>query len=212
MQELRHDSRLPSDWSVSPLLFIDTLVVEISAMLPALQAGVSSIVAGDRDKVGLQDDYTDLDDRWHSLIADLDELREELREDQWLGHLRTAADQATEMMASLERAMIHMQVGRYHLTSSEPGAPLIADALCQDTINRVKLLQHRNIEAWRDSASVSDISLADFGISLRSFESKTASYRPSVEQLLSNIDKGARERATRNGEALRRCVWHRPDP
>jgi hypothetical protein len=50
------------------------------------------------------------------------------------------------------------------------------------------------------------MSLSTFEKSLKSYEAKEKFYRPSVDKSLSILDKGARDRVTRNGEALRRYV------
>lgn len=118
-QELRHTSgpstSAGSAQTVSAetaLLSIDALLAEVSAALPAVQAEVRSLSAGQLVQISLQQDFDDVEGRWRDLVADVDELREELKEDRWLGQFRTAASQATGMMASLENAMINLQVSR----------------------------------------------------------------------------------------------------
>jgi hypothetical protein len=119
-QELRH-ALVPSAEGTgnsqptpveSALLSIDTLLAEISLALASVQAEVLALSASNPAQTSLREDLSDIDCRWRDLVADVGELREELKEDRWLGQFRTAANQATEMMTSLEKAMISIQVGR----------------------------------------------------------------------------------------------------
>jgi hypothetical protein len=88
----------------------------------------------------------------------------------------------------------------------------------QDVMHEVRQLQHLPIpstssgpvhspDAWRNPQAPEPITTAGFEVILKSFEAKRQYYLPSVEKSLSILDKGVRERATKNGETLRRYVF-----
>lgn len=118
VQELRHSPSAATASAVdqSPLdaalVSLDTLLTSIASTMPGLQAEVAALVAQQPDGASLLDRLDGLEAQWTDLVGNVEEVKEELREDRWLGQFRTAADQASDMMASLEKAMVHIQVRR----------------------------------------------------------------------------------------------------
>lgn len=124
---------------------------------------------------------------WESVQDESDTLREELKEDKWLTVFRTVTDQADGMMSSLEKA-----VNR-----------------CQDFIWKVyrrdDLVSHFQLAPSPSNGKDSTPpSLEVFNSLLDSFEAKKKHYMPATSKVLSIIDKGVRDRVTKNGETLRR--------
>ncbi|KAK0438094.1 hypothetical protein EV421DRAFT_1826566 [Armillaria borealis] len=124
---------------------------------------------------------------WESVQDESDTLREELKEDKWLTVFRTVTDQADGMMSSLEKA-----VNR-----------------CQDFIWKVyrrdDLVSHFQLAPSSSNGKDSTPpSLEVFNSLLDSFEAKKKHYMPATSKVLSIIDKGVRDRVTKNGETLRR--------
>lgn len=93
------------------LLDLDTVLTIVSGALPTVRAEVTDMVTHYPNKAGLQDRLRSLKGQFEELVDDVEEVKEELKEDRWLGHFRSTADSASDMMASLEKAMVHIQVG-----------------------------------------------------------------------------------------------------
>ncbi|KAF6761616.1 hypothetical protein DFP72DRAFT_1002546 [Ephemerocybe angulata] len=124
---------------------------------------------------------------WESVQDESDVLREELKEDKWLTVFRTVTDQADGMMSSLEKAVTR----------------------CQDFIFQVHQQKRSGLSGGDDlfgssSMSKTAITLETFGSLLESYEAKKKHYMPATSKVLSIIDRGVRDRVTKNGETLRR--------
>ncbi|TFK29706.1 hypothetical protein FA15DRAFT_663874 [Coprinopsis marcescibilis] len=127
---------------------------------------------------------------WESVQDESDVLREELKEDKWLTVFRTVTDQADGMMSSLEKA-----VNR-----------------CQDFIFQV---HHRKTSVTtedffsaatpgRNGSEKQPVSIDTFQSLVDSYEAKKKHYMPATSKVLAIIDRGVRDRVTKNGETLRR--------
>ncbi|KIM44712.1 hypothetical protein M413DRAFT_442668 [Hebeloma cylindrosporum] len=123
---------------------------------------------------------------WESVQDESEVLREELKEDKWLTVFRTVTDQADGMMSSLEKAVNH----------------------CQEFIWQV---HRRGAEEFQSNAALPSVrsdkppaTFEMFTSLLDSYEAKKKHYMPATSKVLSIIDKGVRDRVTKNGETLRR--------
>ncbi|KAJ3779628.1 hypothetical protein GGU10DRAFT_400834, partial [Lentinula aff. detonsa] len=129
--------------------------------------------------------HTTLVAEWEAVQDESEVLREELKEDKWLTVFRTVTDQADRMMSSLEKG-----VNR-----------------CQEFIRQV---HRRGIEDTMGNSQISltrpekvAFTIETFTTRLDSFEAKKH-YMPATSKVLAIIDKGVRDRVTKNGKTLRR--------
>ncbi|KAJ3751496.1 hypothetical protein DFH05DRAFT_1570442 [Lentinula detonsa] len=129
--------------------------------------------------------HTTLVAEWEAVQDESEVLREELKEDKWLTVFRTVTDQADRMMSSLEKG-----VNR-----------------CQEFIRQV---HRRGIEDTMGNSQISltrpekvAFTIETFTTRLDSFEAKKH-YMPATSKVLAIIDKGVRDRLTKNGKTLRR--------
>ncbi|KAF9048301.1 hypothetical protein BDZ89DRAFT_1057875 [Hymenopellis radicata] len=199
IQELRHKSQESADTAGTTntidqsLMALDEKLESVSkdmkaitdAMEPLLQQSSTPTMAHNGESsettMMLRKHATLISD-WESVQDESDTLREELKEDKWLTVFRTVTDQADGMMSSLEKA-----VNR-----------------CQDFISSV--YRHSTEDAFshnkgRDTAPPN---MELFTSLLDSYEAKKKHYMPATSKVLSIIDKGVRDRVTKNGETLRR--------
>ncbi|KAF5383713.1 hypothetical protein D9615_003661 [Tricholomella constricta] len=206
IQELRHKSQSSGD-STSTTNVIDQSLMSLNDKLEAVEKGMKSInellepllqVAstptfqhnGDpNDNALMLRKHATLQAEWEAIQNESEVLREELKEDKWLTVFRTVTDQADGMMSSLEKA-----VNR-----------------CQDFIWQV----HRrggddprqsqtSLSAVQRNEKPQPLTLEVCASLLDSFEAKKKHYMPATSKVLSIIDKGVRDRVTKNGETLRR--------
>ncbi|KAK7061049.1 hypothetical protein VNI00_000784 [Paramarasmius palmivorus] len=196
IQELRHKSQSNGDNSGTTsiidqsLMTLDEKLEAVSkgmktvndALEPILQATPTIPQEGEgNERAVIIRKHTTLVSEWEAVQDESDVLREELKEDKWLTVFRTVTDQADGMMSSLEKG-----VNR-----------------CQEFIWQV---HRRGIEdtmghSQREKAPPT---FETFTTLLDSFEAKKKHYMPATSKVLSIIDKGVRDRVTKNGETLRR--------
>ncbi|KAG6831099.1 hypothetical protein H0H92_012776 [Tricholoma furcatifolium] len=126
---------------------------------------------------------------WDAVRNESDVLREELKEDKWLTVFRTVTDQADGMMSSLEKAVNRCQdfIWQVHRRGGDdPHQPQIS------------------LSASRNNDKQTPLTLEVCASLLESFEAKKKHYMPATSKVLAIIDKGVRDRVTKNGETLRR--------
>ncbi|KAJ3763836.1 hypothetical protein EV360DRAFT_32816 [Lentinula raphanica] len=204
IQELRHKSQSTGD-STGTTNIIDQSLMSLDEKLESVSKGIKSIndsldpylqatptiphngtEAEANETAAILRKHTTLVSEWEAVQDESEVLREELKEDKWLTVFRTVTDQADGMMSSLEKG-----VNR-----------------CQEFIWQV----HKR--GFEDTMGNSQISLATsekapptletFTTLLDSFEAKKKHYMPATSKVLAIIDKGVRDRVTKNGETLRR--------
>ncbi|KAF4592965.1 hypothetical protein EYR38_008671 [Pleurotus pulmonarius] len=204
IQELRHKSQLPGD-NTNTTNIIDQSLMSLDERLDAVSKGIKSVneslepwlqstatptlaqngdTKNENANATILRKHATLMQDWDAVQDESEVLREELKEDKWLTVFRTVTDQADGMMSSLEKA-----VNR-----------------CQEFIWQV----HRR--GADDSLSVSQrsdkptatINIDVYNSLLDSYEAKKKHYMPATSKVLSIIDKGVRDRVTKNGETLRR--------
>ncbi|KAF8809463.1 hypothetical protein BYT27DRAFT_7187760 [Phlegmacium glaucopus] len=203
IQELRHKSQSSGD-STSTTGIIDQSLITLDERLGSVEKGIKNIDEtlepflqisatptvsenGSTNEIaGILRKHATVLSEWEAVQAESDVLREELKEDKWLTVFRTVTDQADGMMSSLEKA-----VNR-----------------CQEFIWQV---HRRGAEDFQSNAAVSSlrhdkptINFEVFTSLLDSYEAKKKHYMPATSKVLSIIDKGVRDRVTKNGETLRR--------
>ncbi|KAJ7759254.1 hypothetical protein B0H16DRAFT_1534983 [Mycena metata] len=193
IQELRHKSQASGD-TAGTTTIIDQSLMSLDERIETVSKGMKSI--GDSLEPLLQSAPTptaphngDTSEnaailRKHCLHCDV--LREELKEDKWLTVFRTVTDQADGMMSSLEKAVNRCQefIWQVHKRSEEP----LSHSTSSDASQR------------SDKTPTFEV----YTSLLESFEAKKKHYMPATSKVLSIIDKGVRDRVTKNGETLRR--------
>ncbi|KIK50602.1 hypothetical protein GYMLUDRAFT_439318 [Collybiopsis luxurians FD-317 M1] len=124
---------------------------------------------------------------WEAVQDESEVLREELKEDKWLTVFRTVTDQADGMMSSLEKGVNRCQefIWQVHRRGIE------------DTMARSQT-------SFTQRSERTPPTLDTFNTLLDSFEAKKKHYMPATSKVLAIIDKGVRDRVTKNGETLRR--------
>ncbi|KAG7093628.1 hypothetical protein E1B28_007292 [Marasmius oreades] len=205
IQELRHKSHSSGD-SAGTTNIIDQSLMTLDEKLEAVSKGMKTIhdtlepilqstptIPQHHGKEEPSENaviirkHAALVSEWEGIQEESEVLREELKEDKWLTVFRTVTDQADGMMSSLEKG-----VNR-----------------CQEFIWQVN---RRGIEEGFHSHSQTSLTVREkspptfetFTSLLESFEAKKKHYMPATSKVLSIIDKGVRDRVTKNGETLRR--------
>ncbi|KAF8216581.1 hypothetical protein K438DRAFT_1797486 [Mycena galopus ATCC 62051] len=203
IQELRHKSQASGDTAGTTaiidqsLMSLDERIETVSngmksisdSLEPMLQNAATPTVShgGDssENSVILRKHAT-LVAEWEAVQDESDVLREELKEDKWLTVFRTVTDQADGMMSSLEKAVNRCQefIWQVHRRSEDP--------LSHSTLS--------SASQRSDKAPTYEV----YTSLIESFEAKKKHYMPATSKVLSIIDKGVRDRVTKNGETLRR--------
>ncbi|KZV94592.1 hypothetical protein EXIGLDRAFT_736619 [Exidia glandulosa HHB12029] len=212
IQELRHrslDEDKSGSTSSNSTGVIDQALINLDERLEAVSASIAAVdealgvTPGETAKPPenaadqlLLRKHGALIEEWEAVQNEAETLRDELKEDKWLAVFRTVSEQAEGMMSSLEKGVTQ----------------------CHDFI---WLVQRRNTEDHQSTVSSGTSLLSDrspinyetFTTLLQSFESKKKYYMPSITKVLSVLDKGVRDRVTKNGECLRRHAdlrarWH----
>ncbi|KAG8894614.1 hypothetical protein FRB99_001101 [Tulasnella sp. 403] len=127
--------------------------------------------------------YHDLMSEWEMVQGEAKVLREELKEDRFLTIFRTTSDRTAELLVSLDKAV----------------------TMCQEFIQQVRN-RGRFSNERRDSfySDRSGPSLASLDELVRSYEAKKKYYVPSTVKVMHLLSKSIEERATKNGECLRK--------
>ncbi|KAG8966704.1 hypothetical protein FRC03_011452 [Tulasnella sp. 419] len=169
---------------------LDTVSQSMATVAAAMQPFLSTVKTPTESKSPENDDellirkYGDLTSEWENLKSEAEVLRAELKEDKWLTIFRTVSEQADGMMESLEKIVRQ----------------------CQDFIYQVHQ-RGRPSEESRPNSIFSErrpVSIGAFDDLLKSFEAKKKYYVPSTNKVISILDKGVRDRVTKNGECLRK--------
>ncbi|KAG6821423.1 hypothetical protein H0H93_010147 [Arthromyces matolae] len=204
IQELRHKSQSSTD-TTSTTNVIDQSLMNLNEKLDGVEKGMKSInesldpllqiaATPTFQHDGEPDDnaliirkHAALQSEWDAIRNESDVLREELKEDKWLTVFRTVTDQADGMMSSLEKAVNRCQdfIWQVHRRGVDDPRP-----------SQLSLGQHDD--------NLSALTLEVFTPLLDSFEAKKKHYMPATSKVLAIIDKGVRDRVTKNGETLRR--------
>ncbi|KAL1747811.1 hypothetical protein HDZ31DRAFT_30974 [Schizophyllum fasciatum] len=205
IQELRHKSQSSGD-SAGTTSVIDQSLMNLDERLEVLAQGMKAVnesveplthLTPTADRDGESSELAVLLRKHAALVADWEAvqdesevLREELKEDKWLTVFRTVTDQADGMMSSLEKAVNRCQefIWQVHKYG-------IDDPLSQSQIS---------LNASVRSDKPPAINMEVFTSLQESFEAKKKHYMPATSKVLSIIDKGVRDRVTKNGETLRR--------
>nr|GAT45701.1 predicted protein [Mycena chlorophos] len=200
IQELRHKSQASED-NAGTTAIIDQSLMSLDERIETVSKGMKSISDslepllqaaptptasenGDSDpNAVILRKHAALVAEWEAVQDESDVLREELKEDKWLTVFRTVTDQADGMMSSLEKAVNRCQefIWQVHKQYEDP-------------------LSHSTSSQSGDKT----LSFDTYTSLLESFEAKKKHYMPATSKVLSIIDKGVRDRVTKNGETLRR--------
>ncbi|GAW00474.1 hypothetical protein LENED_001997 [Lentinula edodes] len=204
IQELRHKSQSNGD-AASTTSIIDQSLMSLDEKLESVSKGIKSIndsldpylqatptiphngsEAEANETAAIIRKHNTLVSEWEAVQDESEVLREELKEDKWLTVFRTVTDQADGMMSSLEKGVNRCQefIWQVHRRGIE------------DTMG------HSQISLTRPEKTAP--TLETFTALLDSFEAKKKHYMPATSKVLAIIDKGVRDRVTKNGETLRR--------
>ncbi|KAJ4475061.1 hypothetical protein J3R30DRAFT_3294851 [Lentinula aciculospora] len=203
IQELRHRSQSTGD-STGTTNIIDQSLMSMDEKLESVSKGIkfindsldpylqatptiphgSEIEAN--ETAAILSKHSTLVSEWEAVQDESEVLREELKEDKWLTVFRTVTDQADGMMSSLEKGVNRCQefIWQVHRRGIE------------DTMSNSQTSLTRSEKAAP--------TLETFNTLLDSFEAKKKHYMPATSKVLAIIDKGVRDRVTKNGETLRR--------
>ncbi|KAF8323541.1 uncharacterized protein EI90DRAFT_3076975 [Cantharellus anzutake] len=162
-------------------------LVETRKLGDSFDEGPSSGEAETVDAVLRQKQAT-VSAEWVSIQADVSNLRDELKEDKWLAVFRNASDQADGMMSSLEKVVNQCD-----------NFVLMVNKHRQNEDNHSQTSSGLSTLSDRYSAFLNLHSELD-----KALHAKKKYYVPSVSKVLSVLDKGVRDRVTKNGECLRR--------
>ncbi|KAJ7281466.1 hypothetical protein C8J57DRAFT_1433399 [Mycena rebaudengoi] len=202
IQELRHKSQASGDTSGTTAI-IDQSLMSLDERLETVAKGIKAVSdslepllqntptvpqnGGSGDNSLILRKHATLTAEWEAVQDESDVLREELKEDKWLTVFRTVTDQADGMMSSLEKAVNRCQefIWQVHRRSEEP-------------------LSHSTSSEASKSSSDRTPTFDVYTSLLESFEAKKKHYMPATSKVLSIIDKGVKDRVTKNGETLRR--------
>ncbi|KAJ7116058.1 hypothetical protein C8R44DRAFT_628384 [Mycena epipterygia] len=203
IQELRHKSQASGD-NAGTTAIIDQSLMSLDERIETVSAGMKSVndslepilhnaptptmpnTGETSENALILRKHATLVAEWEAVQDESDVLREELKEDKWLTVFRTVTDQADGMMSSLEKAVNRCQefIWQVHRRSEDP----LSHSTSSDTSQR----------------SDKTPSYEVYTSLLESFEAKKKHYMPATSKVLSIIDKGVRDRVTKNGETLRR--------
>ncbi|KAJ7180724.1 hypothetical protein C8R46DRAFT_1070399 [Mycena filopes] len=203
IQELRHKSQASGD-TASTTTIIDQSLMSLDDRIETVAKGMKSIsdslepllqsaptptipyTGETSENSAILRKHATLVAEWEAVQDESDVLREELKEDKWLTVFRTVTDQADGMMSSLEKAVNRCQefIWQVHKRSEDP----LSHSTSSDTSQR------------SDKTPTFEV----YTSLLESFEAKKKHYMPATSKVLSIIDKGVRDRVTKNGETLRR--------
>ncbi|KAF8159462.1 hypothetical protein B0H34DRAFT_654994 [Crassisporium funariophilum] len=204
IQELRHKSQSSGDTAATTGI-IDQSLMTLDERLESVEKGIKNInetlepflqTAATptvfengtvSENAGILRKHSTLLSEWEAVQDESEVLREELKEDKWLTVFRTVTDQADGMMSSLEKAVNRCQefIWQVHRKGSTDDFQSNA-AMPSSRSEKLPI----NFEVYT--------SLLD------SYEAKKKHYMPATSKVLSIIDKGVRDRVTKNGETLRR--------
>ncbi|KAM6497131.1 hypothetical protein JOM56_007604 [Amanita muscaria] len=205
IQELRHKSQASAD-AANTTSIIDQSLMNLNERLESVEKGMKAVneavEPSMRSGSGLSSPSTDdlsetiiilrkhsaLIADWEAVREESDVLREELKEDKWLTVFRTVTDQADGMMSSLEKAVNRCQEFIWQVHKRGTG----------DSQNHL----HSSLSISR--ADHYPVNLEVFSSLFESYEAKKKHYMPATSKVLSIIDRGVRDRVTKNGETLRR--------
>ncbi|PPQ64216.1 hypothetical protein CVT24_008592 [Panaeolus cyanescens] len=210
IQELRHKSQSSGDnGDAKTSSVIDQSLVSLTEKLEAVDKGLKNInqsmepllqAKAAREKESGSGDITEHSEHaallrkhaallsdWEAVQDESEVLREELKEDKWLTVFRTVTDQADGMMSSLEKAVNRCQefIWQVHRKGAN-----------DDFQSNAALPSGRSDKT--------PVTYEVFMSLLESYEAKKKHYMPATSKVLAIIDKGVRDRVTKNGETLRR--------
>ncbi|KAJ7642700.1 hypothetical protein DFH06DRAFT_1051990, partial [Mycena polygramma] len=203
IQELRHKSQASGD-TAGTTTIIDQSLMSLDERIETVTKGMESIAdslepirqttptttgsqSGDTsENAQILRKHATLVAEWEAVQDESDVLREELKEDKWLTVFRTVTDQADGMMSSLEKAVNRCQefIWQVHKRTQDP----LTHSTSSDSSQR-----NDKLPTFEVYTSL-----------IESFEAKKKHYMPATSKVLSIIDKGVRDRVTKNGETLRR--------
>ncbi|KAH8929377.1 hypothetical protein BT69DRAFT_1235983 [Atractiella rhizophila] len=168
------------------LMRLDERLDAVALEFQALEERVSPLLAsegGGEEKEFVRKKRAALLREWENAQKDAETLTEELREDRWLTVFRTVGQQAEEMMGSLEKVVEQCRGVRVRNFKGS-----------------------KNIFLDRDKQEGGDWKKEVEGfVGLnKNFRLKKKFYTPSCDRVLKILEKGIKERSTRNGEVLRR--------
>lgn len=203
IQELRHKSQSSGD-AAGTTTIIDQSLMSLDERLESVSKGIKTVNEslehlvqnsstptlsqsdGSNENTLILRKHATLVAEWEAVQDESEVLREELKEDKWLTVFRTVTDQADGMMSSLEKGVNRCQEFIWQVHQMGTENPL---SQSQTSLNN----PYKPAPTFEAFTSI-----------LESFEAKKKHYMPATSKVLSIIDKGVRDRVTKNGETLRR--------
>ncbi|KAF7727339.1 hypothetical protein EC973_007648 [Apophysomyces ossiformis] len=154
-------------------------------------------------------------ERWECLRIEIDELKEELKEDRWLAVFRQVADQVDVMIDGLEKTVSQcfsvIQQMRDWQTSQAPSPPAQSPLSTFDKISKTIFRSFPKANASILSTSSSGSARSTPPVDReklraveKNFEAKYKYYTPSIDRMLAMLGNGISSRVGRDNSTTRR--------
>ncbi|CAO3586952.1 unnamed protein product [Absidia cylindrospora] len=168
-------------------------------------------------------------EKWECLRIEIDELKDELKEDRWLAVFRQVADQVDTMINGLDKAVQEcynfiqqifdwhdpaQQQQQYHNQSinntglSSPHSPSTLDKLSKTFLRSFPRNHHSSASITSSSSSASltppPFDREKFKSIEKNFEAKYTYYTPSIDRMLTMLGNGIESRTTKDSSTCER--------
>ncbi|POG79283.1 hypothetical protein GLOIN_2v1529380 [Rhizophagus irregularis DAOM 181602=DAOM 197198] len=183
------------------LMKLDSRLEPLSARIEYLRSRLSAPNAPSDPNGVLLKKNNILTNKWEALKHEMDSLREECKEDKWLGVFKQVTSNATQMMDSLERAVKQCKdfITR---ASSRSDSPL---KLFQQTKHNQKSYsrdsQYQQQQPQQQSITITP---KNFQRLYKSFDAKRKYYIPTVTKMLRMLADGINNQKTRDWDAIKK--------
>ncbi|GAA6011822.1 hypothetical protein JCM10207_004256 [Rhodosporidiobolus poonsookiae] len=222
IQELRHatsagppakstlDSANPIEVDAA-LIKLDAKLETVRAELATVEAQVKPLLDGpsspaeEAGELGfLRTKWTETLADWDSAQQDAEMLNEELKEDKYLTVFKTVAQQAEDMMKSLEKVLSQSQQFVLDASSVAAKSPSTTSARLPRSPSAPLGSLSASSSSYFPDVAAAQAQLASFTTLHKSLTAKVKYYSPACDRVLKILGKGIADRSTKNGEVLRR--------
>ncbi|CAO3595303.1 unnamed protein product [Absidia cylindrospora] len=164
-------------------------------------------------------------EKWECLRIEIDELKDELKEDRWLAVFRQVADQVDTMINGLDKTVqecynfiqqvfdwhdpTHQQHSINNIDLASPQSPSTLDNLSKTfsrSVSRNHCYSSASISSSTTSASTTPppFDRKRFRSIERNFEAKFTNYTPSIDRMLTMLGHGITSRMTKDSTTCER--------
>ncbi|GAA5993195.1 hypothetical protein JCM11641_007217 [Rhodosporidiobolus odoratus] len=205
----------PSGDGPSPISEVDAALIKLDSKLEAVRTEFGTVdeqvkpllgEAGSPPAEGelgfVRQKWTEMLDEWNTAQQDAEQLGDELKEDKFLVVFRTVAQQAEDMMRSMEKVLAQSEqfvaeaMSRVTSGVSSPARPPRSPSAPRSSPS--------SAPSYFPDAVLAQAQLSSFAALQKSLTAKLKYYSPATDRVLKILGKGIADRSTKNGEALRR--------